>query len=189
MIKLYTSVFITALLFLVNAANAQAPAPDPMVPKHYIYVEFAGNSGDRLSLNYEYAIWRQEKITFTARAGVFYMHQKEVTQFKVDRDAGDMIFGISTIYNGIDRHRLETGLAVNVRWEKLEGITDYLSNNLFTANIGYRLLPKGGRGFMFKADMMLITNAEYNWLEYYVEGEKREAKVMPWAGISVGYAF
>ena len=42
---------------------------------------------------------------------------------------------------------------------------------------------------MFRANLMMIHNAEFNWLEYYVEGSKRPVSIMPWAGLSVGYAF
>jgi hypothetical protein len=160
-----------------------------MMPRHAVYVELAGNSGDRLSLNYELAIWRQEKVTFTARTGVFYFQQQDISPQKVQRDAGDMIFGIHTIYAADSRHRLETGLAVNIRWQKLEGITNYLSSNLVTGSIGYRMLPKDGSGLMLRANLMLIHNAEFNWLEYYIEGQKRPVSIMPWAGVSVGYAF
>jgi hypothetical protein len=166
-----------------------APEPDPMMPRHAVYLELAGNSGDRLSLNYELAIWRQEKVTFTARTGVFYFQQKDFSPLKVQREAGDMIFGLHTVYAANSRHRLETGLGVNIRWQKLEGIANYLSSNLVTGSIGYRMLPKDGSGLMLRANLMLIHNAEFNWLEYYVEGQKRPVSLLPWAGVSVGYAF
>ncbi len=173
----------------IQRETRHAPEPDPGMPHHAIYVELAGNSGDRLSLNYEYAIWRQEKVTFTARTGIFYFQQKEFSPLKIQRDAGDMIFGIHTVYAARTRHRIETGIGVNIRWQKLEGITNYLSSNLVTASAGYRMLPKDGKGLMLRANLMLIHNAEFNWLEYYVEGTRRPANIMPWAGISVGYAF
>ena len=179
----------SAFLYSNSRSLPHKPEPDPGMPRHALYVEFAGNSGDRLSLNYEYAIWRQQKFTFTARTGVFYFQQKEFSPLKVQRDAGDMIFGLHTVYAAQTRHRIETGIGVNVRWQKLEGITNYLSSNLVTASIGYRMLPKDGKGLMFRANLMMIHNAEFNWLEYYVEGSKRPVSIMPWAGLSVGYAF
>jgi hypothetical protein len=166
-----------------------SPEPDPGVPRHFLYLEAAGNSGDRLSLNYEMAIWRREKVTFTARTGIFYYQERSLPPLKVQREAGDMIFGIHTIYAASTRHRLETGLGVNIRWQKIEGITDYLSSNLATASIGYRMLPKDGRGLMLRANLLLIHNADYNWLEYYLEGQQRQTPLLPWAGVSIGYAF
>ena len=162
---------------------------DSLIPRHYLYVELAGNSGDRMSVNYEYALARFPQMTFTARVGVFYFRENQATPLKIQRDAGDMIFGIGTIYQAGTRHRIETGLGVNVRWQRLEGVTDFLSSNLFSAQIGYRMLPRDGSGFLFRGTLMLIHNAEYNWLEYYVEGEQRRSPLMPWAGVSVGYAF
>ncbi len=188
---IFAAAFLLPLLFCggLSAQLPGAPLPDSGVSRHSLYVEFAGNSGDRLSLNYELAIWRQEKVTFTARTGVFYFQQKDFSPLQVQRDAGDMIFGLHSIYAASTRHRLETGVGVNIRWQKLEGITNYLSSNLLTASIGYRMLPKDGKGLMFRANLMMIHNAEYNWLEYYAEGQRRRAPLMPWAGLSIGYAF
>ena len=174
---------------LAQSTDAPHWEKDPQMPRHAIYVEAFGASGDRASLNYEYTVFKGPRASFSARTGVFYMHQKSVEPFKVARDAGDMIFGINTTYRAASRHRIETGFGVNIRWQRLEGVTDYLSSNLLNASMGYRLLPEDGKGFMFRATLMLIQNAEYNWLEYYVEGEQRPTTILPWAGVSLGYAF
>lgn len=170
-------------------AGSQGLSIDSMVPRHHIYLEAFGASGDRVSVNYEYRFWRGNKMTFLARTGVFYFRQDEFSSFKVQRDAGDMIFGIQTIYAAPKRHRVESGIGINVRWQSIEGVTNYLSNHLVSANLGYRMLPAKGHGLSLRATMMLIYNADYNWLEYYVEGHQNKSALLPWAGVSVGYSF
>ena len=51
------------------------------------------------------------------------------------------------------------------------------------------MLPAKGHGLSLRATMMLIYNADYNWLEYYVEGHQNKSALLPWAGVSVGYSF
>jgi hypothetical protein len=170
-----------------------APSADPGLPRNALYLEFGGAAGDRLSVNYERAVWREARVTFLARAGLFYLRPRSAapdgTAAGPRQDAGDMILGVSTVYDAASHHRIETGLGLNVRWHRPPGDRHVLSHALPSATLGYRRLPRDGRGLMWRANLMLIHGASYNWLEYAIEGEKTPAKVMPWAGVSIGYAF
>ena len=169
------------------------------VSKNALYVEFGGASGDRMSINYERALWREARFSFVARAGLFYYQPKagdkrwttpsNPAPAAGPKHAGDLILGLHTVYGAYSRHRLETGINLNVRWQRENGVTRYGTQNLASAQIGYRLLPRGGKGFLFRANAMLVHEPPYNWLQFALEGEKIPAKVLPWAGISVGYAF
>lgn len=166
---------------------------DHSVPKNSVYLEFGGASGDRMSLNYERAVWREKRFAFLARAGMFYYQPKTVEVAAQTPSgplhAGDLILGLHTVYGGHSRHRLETGLNLNLRWTRENGITRYGTQNLTSAQIGYRLLPRTGKGFMFRANAMLVHEPPYNWVHFALVGEKIPARVLPWAGISIGYAF
>jgi hypothetical protein len=169
------------------------------VPRNAVYVEFGGASGDRMSINYERAVWREARFAFLARTGLFYFqpgpsdsrNPTSLLQNNSDgpRHAGDLILGLHTVYGGPGRHRVETGINWNLRWTRENGITRYGTQNLASAQVGYRLLPRGGKGFLFRAQAMLVHAPPYNWVHFALEGEKIPAKVLPWAGISIGYAF
>lgn len=182
--KIYTLTLILALLTSVSTFAQQYS-----VPTNAVYIELLGRTGDRFSVNYERAIYRvHDDLTFMGRVGTFYMQQNHFSEWDLKRKTGDVILGISTIYNAYGRHRLETGLGINIKWNNTEDF-GFSTQELLTASIGYRLLPKNGKGLMFRANAELTKNADYNWLEYYVEGDVHQDKVMPWAAIAVGYAF
>lgn len=158
-------VLILALLLAPGAARAQAPAP---TARNAFYVELGGNAL-LYTLNYD----RLLTDRVSGRVGVMFLGAADE-----DSSAGVVGAPIMASYLwGEGNSRFETGaglLLLSGGIENVEGYEDEdFSGTVGTATLGYRYQRPAG-GFVFRAGLTPIFNL---------------GGVVPWFGVSFGYAF
>lgn len=165
---------IALSVLLAGAMIAAAPSTSAaQSAKNAVYLELAGN-GVLYTLNYERAF--SESVS--GRAGLFWMSVDAAGQNSSGSATLNLIPVTANYFVGTN-HRLELGagpLIVRASAEASTAGFDAESSGLGvggTATIGYRYQQPDG-GFVFRIGLTPVFSS---------------AGLLPWAGLSLGYAF
>lgn len=163
--------FLVGTLGLLGWTAAPAAAQERVPPSpNSVYVELLGN-GLLYSINYD----RYMTPHLTGRAGLFVLAASDS-----DGDGGGAVIATPLLVNylfGTGSHHLETGVGVTLAAGAIEDLEDEVDDSfsgaMGTATLGYRYQRPTG-GFVFRAGVTPFFGA---------------GGVVPWFGISLGYAF
>jgi hypothetical protein len=168
-----TRIALALLLLAAFGLTAEAKA---QAAKNAAYFELGGNA-IAPSVNYE----RRFTESWAGRIGVSFVSSATSTSTSTDSDSALIVpLTVSWIGQPQSNHHLELGGGVTFAtgdqqelFDDLGDDEDRFSTAFATAIVGYRY-QKPGRGFQFRAAFTPVIDS---------------GGILPWAGISFGYAW